>query len=82
MPILNLIFNLFLTLIFVWLVFLLSWYVALPLLAVWALFGGARWCYGKNQSLRYKKATNGCTLHRTNAKSHTTIIDADYTEVS
>ena len=81
MPVLQLIFNFFLFLIFIWLVFLLSWYVALPLLIVWVLFGGARWLYLKIQGIRYRRMSNGCIIHRTTRTNHTTIIDADYTEV-
>jgi len=81
MPVLQLIFNFFLFLIFIWLVFLLSWYVALPLLIVFLLFGGARWLYFKLQCLRYRRMSNGCTIQRTARTEHTTIIDADYTEV-
>ena len=81
MPLLQLIFTFFLTLIFIWLVFLFSWYVALPLLVIWAIFGGVRLLYAKIQALRYRRASNGCTIHRTESKAHTTIIDADYTEV-
>ena len=80
MPILRLIFGFFITLIFIWFVFLLSWYVALPLLIVWAVFGGARWLYAQIQNIRYRRGANGCTIHKTST-THTTIIDADYTEL-
>ena len=80
MSVIRFIFGFFLTLIFIWFVFLLSWYVALPLLIIWAVFGGARWLYAKIQSLRYRREANGCTIHPTKT-THTTIIDADYTEL-
>jgi len=81
MPLLHLIFMLFIIFTFVWLMFLLSWYVALPLLILGALFGGIRWLYLKIQNWRYRRMANGCTIHRTTATTHTTIIDADYTEL-
>ena len=83
MPVLHLIFGIFLTICFLWLVFLFSWYVALPLLFIWAIWGFARWLYARILSLRYRSAANGCTLHQTGAPkhTHTTIIDAEYTEV-
>jgi len=82
MPVLRLIYTFFLTLVFIWLVFLLSWYVALPLLIVCILFGSARWIYAKIQGIRYRRMANGCTIHQTPSNTHTTIIDADYTEIS
>ena len=81
MPLLRLISTLFITLIFVWLLFLLSWYVFLPLLILWIIWGGGRWLYLKIQAWRYRRMANGCTIHRTTHHTHTTIIDADYTEL-
>ena len=81
MPVLHFIFAFFVTLAFIWLVFLLSWYVALPLLIICAVFGGFRWLFAKIQAMRYRRMANGCTIHRTQTDTHTTIIDADYTEV-
>ena len=81
MPIFRFIYTFVLTLIFIWFVFLLSWYVALPLLIVCLIFLGARWIYAQVQKARYRHLANGCTIHQTHSNTHTTIIDADYTEV-
>jgi len=83
MPLLQLIFSILVTVCFLWMVFLLSWYIALPLLVIWAVFGGARWIYGKIQEMRYQRAANGCTIRRTTRSDPTdTVIDADYTEIN
>ena len=81
MSVLHLIFGILLTICFLWLFFLFSWYIALPLLIIWAIWNAGRWLYLKVQSVRFQRASNGCTIHRTTTKQHTTIIDAEYTEV-
>ncbi|MDY6407969.1 MAG: hypothetical protein SPL08_04650 [Pseudomonadota bacterium] len=83
MPLLHLIFMILLGACFLWAVLILSWYVAIPLLIVWIVWGGARLIYAKILSWRYRSATNGCQIHKSEHQNtlHTTIIDADYTEL-
>ena len=83
MPYIHLLFSGFILLLFLGAVFVLSWYIALPLLLVWAVWGTCRWCYLKIQQYRYRRAANGCTIrHKPATKPQATVIDVDYTEIS
>ena len=83
MPIIHLILSAILTTCFLILVFVLSWYIALPLLIIWALWGLIRFIRDRIWTFRLRRESNGCTFHPTNnPKESTTIIDADYTEIS
>ena len=83
MPVLHLILSAILTTCFLILVFVLSWYIALPLLIIWALWGLVRLVRDRILIYRFRRESNGCTIHPTNERvTNTTIIDADYTEIS
>ena len=83
MPFIHLILSIFITACFVVLVFLLSWYIALPLLIIWVLGTFIRWVRLQIQARRFRRESNGCTLHPTDEHAPAaTIIDADYTEIS
>ena len=83
MPILHLILSVLITTCFLVLVFVLSWYIALPLLIIWALWGIARLIRDRILAYRFRRESNGCTIHPTKERvQNTTIIDADYTEIS
>ena len=83
MPIIHLILSAFLTTCFLILVFVLSWYIALPLLIVWALWGLIRLVHNRILFYRFRRDANGCTFHPTNKhETTTTVIDADYTEIT
>jgi len=83
MPIIQLFFSTVLLILFLWLVFLLSWYVALPLLLIFVVIGAFRWLYLKVLQYRYQRAANGCTIRQDHStKPQPTIIDVDYTEIS
>ena len=83
MPIFHLILSAILTTCFVVFVFMLSWYIALPLLIIWAVWGLVRLVHDRLLDYRFRRESNGCTIHPTKERVQgTTIIDADYTEIS
>ena len=83
MPVLHLILSALAMICFLFLVFILSWYIALPLLIIWAFWGFVRLIRDRVQLFRCRRESNGCTIHPTDKQpASTTIIDADYTEIS
>ena len=84
MPLLQVLISAILGIIFIVFVFLLSWYIALPLLIIWFIGSVFRVIFLKIKSYRLKKEQNGCSIHQTHRhkKSTSTVIDVDYTEVS
>ena len=65
-------------------IFILAWYVALPLLLLWGLLGGIRWLKDQWYTYHLYRDANGCTIRKTPVRRHKTedaIIDVDYTEV-
>ena len=83
MPIFYLMLSAILTTCFVVFVFMLSWYIALPLLIIWAIWGLVRLVRDRLLAYRFRRESNGCTIHPTQERvTNTTIIDADYTEIS
>ena len=83
MPVFHLILSAFITICFLLLVFVLSCYIALPLLIIWALWGLVRLIHDRIQFFRFRHESNGCTIRPTDKQSaSTTVIDADYTEIS
>ena len=83
MPLIHLILTAFIALLFLGAVFILSWYIALPLIIVWAVWGSCRWIRDQFISYRLKREANGCTIRRTqNRPRQTTVIDVDYTEIN
>ena len=83
MPILQMFLTLIMLIVFITVIFLIAWYVAIPLLLVWAVFGGIRWLRDWIVAQRELRAANGCSIKRshTKTKAKTTVIDVDYTEV-
>jgi len=83
MPLIQILFSAIITTLFLIFVFLLSWYIALPLLVIWAFWGLARFIRDRIQLYRLGRSSNGCTFRQTSGHdSKTTIIDADYTEIN
>ena len=84
MPILQMFFAGIILFAFLMAFFLLAWYIALPLLLVWAVLGGIRWLKDQWDSYQIYRESNGCSIRRSSSKStqsKTTIIDVDYTEI-
>lgn len=84
MPIFQLLFTGIVLFSFLLALFIMAWYVALPLLLIWGILGGVRWLKEQWEAYRLYREANGCTIRRTTPKPHrsdTTVIDVDYTEI-
>jgi len=82
MPIIQQILTICFVLAFLWLMLILAWYIAIPLLILFGLFYLFEWMRIKWQERLNRRQANGCTIHQTrSSKPAQTIIDVDYTEV-
>lgn len=82
MPIVQFIITFFTLIAFLLLAFVLAWYIAIPLLILWAVSGGIRWLQLQWQHYRDIKQSNGCTIRRVRPRTNRSpVIDVDYTEI-
>jgi len=84
LPIIQILFTGVILFAFLMVLFVLAWYIALPLLLILALLGGVRWLKEQWDAYRLYRESNGCTIRRASPgrrQSDTTVIDVDYTEI-
>ena len=83
MPLLQMFLTIIMLIAFITVVFMIAWYIAVPLFIIWAVFGGIRWLRDWIVTQREMRAANGCFIKRshTKTKAKATVIDVDYTEV-
>jgi len=62
---------------------IIAWYIAIPLVIIWLIFGGLKWIQMRLLTYRQNRQANGCMMRRTRKpfREKATVIDVDYTEL-